>query len=364
MAQIEENARFDFIRYANCWEDADILLRALSIKPGEKCLSICSAGDNSLSMLVHKPEIVIAIDLNPSQLACLELRKAAFKELEYEDMLEFLGVYQNSNRTKTYELIKSNLSNNSREFWDENITKIENGVIYEGKFENYFRIFNRYLIPLMHRKKTLEKLVSIKSIEEQIHFYDKKWNNINWRMLFKIFFGRYTMGRLGRDPEFFKYVEDDVASSILKRTKHAFTLIPTYSNPYLNFIMTGKFKPHALPFYLRKENFITIKENINHIKPVLGNIKSCMKDDIKFDAFNLSDIFEYMNMSEFREELSNIISLATKNARIAYWNMLSDRIIPDDIPITIDSELSERLFYQDKAWFYKRFIVGINNHKG
>jgi len=361
MAQIENNARFDFIRYANCWEDADILLQALSIKPGNKCLSICSAGDNSLSMLVHKPEIVIAIDLNPSQIACLELRKAAFKELEYEELLEFLGVYQNQNRTKTYELIKSDLSSDSRLFWDQNIEKIEDGVIYGGKFENYFRIFKTYILPLMHRKKTIEKLVSIKSIEEQILFYDKKWNNFKWRMLFKIFFGRYAMGKLGRDPEFFKYVEDDVASNILKRTKHACTLIPTYSNPYFHFIFTGKFKPHALPFYLRKENFKAIKENINQVQPLLGNVKTCLNENIKFDAFNLSDIFEYMNMSEFREELSNIRSMASKNARIAYWNMLSDRIIPDDIPIEIDSEVSERLFYQDKAWFYKRFILGINN---
>ena len=361
MAQIEENARFDFIRYANCWEDADILLEALSIKPGNKCLSISSAGDNSLSMLVHQPEIVIAIDLNHSQLACLELRIAGFKELEYEDLLEFLGIYQNSDRKKIYELIKSNLSSASRHFWDENIQKIQNGVIYEGKFENYFKIFQSYIIPLMNRKKTVEELVSEKSIEEQIQFYNKKWDNFRWRLLFRVFFGRFTMGRLGRDPEFFKYVEGDVASSILKRTKHAFTRIPVYSNPYLNFIMTGQFKAHALPFYLRKENFDAIKNNIKNIQPFNGNIQSCLNKQIIFDAFNLSDIFEYMSITEFREELSNIVKISSQGARIAYWNMLSDRIIPDDIPITIDSKLSEQLFHQDKAWFYKRFIIGNKN---
>jgi len=358
MAQIESNARFDFIRYANCWEDADILLEGLSIKPGDKCLSICSAGDNSLSMLVHQPELVIAIDLNPSQLACLELRIAAFKELEYEELLGFLGISDNKNRVKTYELMKSSMSADSRRFWDNNISKIENGIIYEGKFENYFRLFRSYILPMMHRKKTVEQLVKHKSIEDQILFYEKTWNNINWRLLFKVFFGRFVMGRLGRDPEFFKYVEDNVGESILKRTQHAFTLIPTYSNPYLNFIMTGEFKPHALPFYLRQHNFSKIKTNIHQIKPHLGNIQSLKKPDSGFDAFNLSDIFEYMNINEFKEELNCIISIASKKARIAYWNMLSDRTIPQDIAISMDSHLSETLFLKDKAWFYKRFIVG------
>ena len=32
------------IRYAQCWEDADILMAGLDIQPGNVCLSIASAG--------------------------------------------------------------------------------------------------------------------------------------------------------------------------------------------------------------------------------------------------------------------------------------------------------------------------------
>ena len=38
---------FQFIRYANCWEDADILSEALDVAENKKFLSIASAGDNS-----------------------------------------------------------------------------------------------------------------------------------------------------------------------------------------------------------------------------------------------------------------------------------------------------------------------------
>ena len=55
--QSEAAARADFsaIRYAQVWEDADVLLEALDIQPGDVCVSIASAGDNALALLTTKP---------------------------------------------------------------------------------------------------------------------------------------------------------------------------------------------------------------------------------------------------------------------------------------------------------------------
>ena len=49
----EAAARTDFsiLRYAQCWEDADVLLAALEPRPEHSVLSIASAGDNTLSLL-------------------------------------------------------------------------------------------------------------------------------------------------------------------------------------------------------------------------------------------------------------------------------------------------------------------------
>ena len=85
------NADFSQIRYAQCWEDADVLLDALEVQAGDTCLSIASAGDNSLALLTRDPARVVALDLNPSQLACLELRVAAYRELDHPALLELIG---------------------------------------------------------------------------------------------------------------------------------------------------------------------------------------------------------------------------------------------------------------------------------
>src|SRR5687768_98208 len=75
------------IRYAQVWEDADVLLAGLEVRPGDVCLSIASAGDNTLALLTTHPSRVIALDLNAAQLACLELRVAAYRCLSYRELL-------------------------------------------------------------------------------------------------------------------------------------------------------------------------------------------------------------------------------------------------------------------------------------
>jgi S-adenosylmethionine-diacylglycerol 3-amino-3-carboxypropyl transferase len=49
--EIAGRAAFDLIRYAQVWEDADILVDALRPGAGDTVVSIASAGDNALALL-------------------------------------------------------------------------------------------------------------------------------------------------------------------------------------------------------------------------------------------------------------------------------------------------------------------------
>ncbi len=70
------SADFSLIRYAQCWEDADVLVKGLDIQPGARCLSICSAVDNTLALLTRDPAQVLALDLSP-----IDLRVPDHREL-------------------------------------------------------------------------------------------------------------------------------------------------------------------------------------------------------------------------------------------------------------------------------------------
>ena len=69
MDRIEDRAAFEQVRYANCWEDADVLCEALQPAEGKRILSIASAGDNALALLAQGATVVAA-DISLAQLAC------------------------------------------------------------------------------------------------------------------------------------------------------------------------------------------------------------------------------------------------------------------------------------------------------
>lgn len=356
--RIEERARFDFVRYANCWEDADILCEALRPAPGRRVLSIASAGDNSFMLLAQGAEVVAA-DLSGAQLACVELRKAAFAALSYPDLLAFLGVTPCADRGPVFARIRGGLSDDARAYWEAQPESIQRGVIHSGKFERYFHTFRDRVLPWVHSRATVLRLLDTRDAAGRRTFYDRVWNNRRWRFLFRLFFSRFVMGRLGRDPEFFRYVEGSVGARILRRTEHALTALPTHTNPYLAYILTGNFST-SLPPYLRPEFYEPIRANLGRLTlyhgPVQDAAQACGGG---FDAFNLSDIFEYLAPELGRTIYGGLLAAARPGARFAYWNMLAPRRLAQDFPGRVKEcrELGDALLLQDRAFFYSAFVV-------
>jgi len=354
--EIRDRVKFDSIRYANCWEDPELLLKSADLKD-RRCLSIASGGDNSFSLLTASPREVVAFDLSPVQLALCELKAAAFRNLEYDEFLRFLGFLPSSrDRMETYrEKIRSELAD---DYFDRHPGLLRAGVIHAGKFEHYFRIFKRFVLPFAHSQGTVRELLRVKGDEERRIFYWEKWNNPAFRLIYRIFFNRFVMGRLGRDPEFFRYVEANMISQMLKhQTDYALSELPTHDNPYLHYIMTSDFMP-ALPHYARKENFERIRPNITRLRFVKGTpAELAGRNGPTFDFFNLSDIFEYMDADLCRQCADAIVRLASPDAVVAYFNMLVPRSLAELVPDRFlgHDEKAAGLFKENRAFFYRSF---------
>ena len=353
-------ADFSFVRYAQCWEDADILLEALNVNEGDVCLSVASAGENSLSLLSRKPARVIAVDMNPAQLACLALRVAAYRVLSHEELLQLIGSRECGDRESLYRRCRSVLEAEARDFWDARPQLVQAGIGSAGKFEDYFALFRKKVLPWIHPRHRVERLLAGGTLDERCHFYARHWANRRWELLFRLFFSRFVMGRMGRDPEFFRYVEGSVSERILARAKHALTELDPAANPYLQWILTGRHTT-ALPHALRKENFDAIRENLDRLEWHCLSIEELLEaePELRVDCHNLSDIFEYMSDDYFHELLSKLIAHSRDGARLAYWNMLVPRSRPPELAHKLipNHELSEQLHLQDKAFFYSRFVV-------
>lgn len=371
-------ADFSRIRYAQVWEDADVLVEALDIRETDTVVSISSAGDNALALLGAGAGRVVALDLNPSQLACLELRVAAYRELSHAELLVLMGSRRGAAETRAalYARCRGRLSPTVRAFWDGQPEAVAGGIGAAGKFENYFRLFRTRVLPLVHGRKTIEALLrGGPSVAERERFYEERWNTWRWRLLFKVFFSRFMMGRLGRDPAFFKYVKGSVAERILERTRHALVALNPAENPYLHWILTGT-HGEALPWALRAENFERIKSRLDRLEWHELTLEAFLERERAKPAdadggssatargkpvmkFNLSDIFEYMSEENTAAILASLANASAPGGRLAYWNMLAPRRRPESLAGKLRSrdDVAERLFAQDKAFFYSAFVV-------
>jgi S-adenosylmethionine-diacylglycerol 3-amino-3-carboxypropyl transferase len=364
--EVARDADFSSIRYAQCWEDADVLLDGLDVRPGDVCLSIASAGDNTLSLLTRDPARVVAVDLSPAQIACLELRVAAYQYLTHAELLALLGAHgpgdaqEQTARSALYARLRPHLTPETRTTWDARAEAIALGFGACGRFEDYFRLFRTRVLPLIHPRRRREALFEARTEAEREEFYRRHWDNRRWRLLFHLFFSRRVMGRLGRDPRFFRYVEGSVADRILSRTRHAVCALDPQENPYLQWIVLGRFASR-LPHALRPESFAAIRANLDRLTWRVGPIEAYLEEagSCSVDRFNLSDIFEYMSAEGAEALLARLARAGRPGGRLAYWNML----VPRSRPAALSDRLRPRpehaaqLHRQDKAFFYSAFVL-------
>lgn len=357
---IENRAKFNIIRYSQVWEDADLLIEALNLHKTDTVLSIASAGDNAFALAAQSPAKVYAIDLSEAQIACCEMRRAMYRQLSHGEHLVFGGVIRGKmDRAEIFD--KLEMPAFAKEYWLNNFGYIKHGFMALGKFEKYFATFRKKALPLVHSRRNVNELLSPKTEPDRRAFYNNVWNNRRWQIMFRIFFSRFMMGRLGRDKEFFKFVEGSVADKILTRTEHALTTLDPAQNPYLQFILNGEYTT-ALPYSLREESYDQIKANLDNIEFRKVSIETFASEfDGKIDAFNLSDIFEYMTQDAMDSLYETILQKAAPGARFAYWNMLAPRKCSDTLMkkygVTTDASKNDAFLMKDKAFFYSKFYL-------
>jgi len=358
--EIASKARFDRIRYAQCWEDADVLLEAMQVAEGDTCLSIASAGDNTIALAGAGAGRVIAVDLNPAQIACLELRIAAYRELGYEEFLELVGQSPSARREALYERCRGHLTEDARKFWDRRLGLIRRGFAQAGKFERFLSGFRRYLLPLVEGRRNVDRLLALRTPKERQAFYDSRWNNRRWRLLCRLFFGRTLLGRFGRDPSFTRFADEPVWESLQRRIPQALVVQEPANNPYLQWILKGRFET-ALPWSWRRENYERIRRNLDAIEWHCAPIENVLAGipDGTLDGCNLSDVFEYMSEPAYRALLCDFIRASAPGCRLVYWNVVVERSRPAMfaralVPL---KALADTLHQADKAFFYRNLVI-------
>src|SRR5260221_13157083 len=225
---------FPELLFGMSWEDPDSDRSALEIQPSDTILTITSGGCNTLALLLEDPRRIYALDINPCQSHLLELKRAAIRHLDYDDLHMFLGLRPSKDRLQMFESLAGELSNPALEYWRRRPAAIRDGIVYQGRYEEFLRHFRR-LLRLVQGRHRIEGLFECQSLEEQRDYFDRVWNTVQWRMLFRLAFNKYVLAKRGLSTDYFRFDDgaQSFAESFFNRSKRAFREIPVASNYFL-----------------------------------------------------------------------------------------------------------------------------------
>ena len=362
-SEIAEKMSLDRVRYSQVWEDHLLLEGGLDIGPDDDVLSICSAGDNALAMLLLEPKSVTAIDMNPAQTALLELKLAAIAALSHSEFVSLLGVRADHDRSALYQRIRGDLPESAQMFWDAHQDDISSGLVHRGRLESYIGTFVSDHLAELWPQGLTDGLFAEQSLEDQAALFLNEAVTEDFEARFRWYFGREKMAEQGRDPAQFEHVEEgDVGGYFFKRFSWACTHLPLSTNFYVEHFLTSQYRDLTLaPPYLRPENFERLKGLIDRVNVVTGELEAVLfgVPQGTYSKANLSDIFEYMSDDLNAQVFEALGTQLRAGGRIAFWNLLVPRTRPESLShlLTPLSGLSARLFEGDRSWFYRAFHV-------
>ena len=352
---------FDDILYSQCWEDPQIDRIAFKINSDDVVFTITSGGCNALTFLLDDPRKIIALDLNPHQNYLLELKIAAMKNLVYDKTLRLFGIKRSDSRVMLYKELRELLSNKAREFWDNNLKKIEKGLIHSGRYEGYMRILGKVLTTLIGRQ-TINELFRLSTGYEREKIYNEKWDNLRWKIFTRVLLSRTLMSLLFTG-DFFRYLDKNFSfgKNFAEKVKYAVTKLPLRENYFLTYILYGNYHPDYLPPYLSKDNYEVIRKRLDRIEIVSGSCDGyfALLPDSTISKFNFTNIFEWLSPTQFENLLSQTIRIAKDRSVITYRNLLVKREHPAGFNDRIhsDRELSRQLHSRDLSFVYDRYVV-------
>ncbi len=344
--------------FTHNWEDPAIDEKALNFKKGNVVFAITSGGCNTLGFLRFDPSKIYCLDINAAQNHLMELKKAAFKELDYSTMAGFFGLKKIANRHSIFMSLKNNLSADALNFWNSNNRIIERGVIMNGRYEKFIKVAGAFIRMLQGRKK-VNDLFKLQSVEEQVKFFNEKWDNKRWRWIFNIAFNKKRLAKKGLVSNYFHF--DDGSSSFsesfYKRASHMMKDIPLKSNYFTALYYLGHYlDDQAIPEYLKPENFELIKKNIEKVTPVTADCKYWLEQqpDNTFDAFALSNICELMDENDTYKLFDEVLRTGKPGAKIIFRNLMIPREVPEILRAKIvkSEELSIELQKSDRSFVY------------
>lgn len=349
---------FGTLNYTSVNEDWRTEREALAIGPGDTALCVTGSGDRPLDLLVADPDRVVAIDLNPAQNHLLRLKVAALATLPFDEYAAFLGLHEAPAawRAQVMARLEPELPAETRAFWSEHSRAIRAGVIYQGRWERFYRKAAwvvRVLQPGLTRR-----LFAFTDLDEQRRFVDAQWDTWFWRLAFDVICSRFVSRYVLGDPGYYDHADASTGDFVRKRMQAVLGRYLAIDNFMVSLVIRGDLGEDPPP-YLTEEGAALARARLDRLEILTANLVEHLGSDAaNYTCLSLSDVPSFLDESGFEALLEGVAG-AAPGARFCIRRFLSRQRWPEQLDgrLVRDRALEERLAHEDRAFSYE-FIVG------
>jgi S-adenosylmethionine-diacylglycerol 3-amino-3-carboxypropyl transferase len=356
--------------YNQCWEDPAVDNAVLHIQPRDHIVMITSAGCNALDYLIHDPEGIYCIDVNPHQNALLELKLAAIAALRYDQFFEMFGNGRIREYARIYrDQLRARLTPESQDIWDRKINYFDPqgvGLYFRGTSGLVARAMRFYLQRCRGLRDELWEFQTIQSLENQAAFYRTRIAPKLWSPLIRFLIRQPALlSLLGVPTEQIHEIQHtsnpSVSSYIEQRVEATLTTIPMRHNYFWRVYINGFYPNDCCPNYLKREFFQYLRKRIPriqiHTKTLVDFLRSAGR---RFTVFVLLDHMDWLAAQPrlLEEEWRCIIDRAEPGARIIYRSgSVTCNYIPDFAKrrLHFESEKTQAVHGRDRVGTYASF---------
>lgn len=332
----------------------------LDVKPGDRILSLASAGDVPLSLLGMNENIDIkAVDISESQIKLCRLKMVSAIYLECPLNGQFLGYMRcdSGKREQLYkDIVRPVLKAEDASFWDENIYFIRNGIINAGRFERYIRKL-KSVASLFIGRENLRNLINASDAEDQKRIFENKVaTRKSLQLIFRIAFHPAIYRKRGLQDQALIHANKSTGERFYEKFRDFCTANPASENYFLQYFLTGNcITPESLPHYLKAENRNRIAANASRIDfQTISLQEALMEYPVGyFTGVHLSNLGDWSDEHQFADLLKLIRSQCNPGTKICYRYLQKNHFLSqgrEDFAIDIEkSAMAER---KDRFPFY------------
>jgi S-adenosylmethionine-diacylglycerol 3-amino-3-carboxypropyl transferase len=356
MSDLQNHLTSEQLLYACVWEDEELLARTLDVGPEDDVLSISSAGCNVLALLAREPRSITAVDLNPLELALLELKLAAIRTLSCGETAELVGESPSVRRLQLYDCVRSQLSREAQTLWDARSDVIESGIVRAGRLEQYFAAFALKRLPALWDERLAHELADTERASMRGPLLRSRCDLDAFRSVVRDHFSAATMAQGRSEAQLAQVGIPDVGEENYQRFMRFVEGRDWTNNHYFERLFTGQLRrPHEGPMYLRPAVFARLRGLVDRVRIVRAEIGRVLSDapSWTFSKANLSDLFEYLSEDQAQGLFHGLASRLRPSGRFAYWNLFVPRAPVDEEKrlLTVCSGPSP----EDRVFFYGAF---------